>query len=501
MTSHPGVVADSANPDVVLIGGGIMSATLAELLGVVAPQWSVTVFESAGEVAGESSDAWNNAGTGHSALCELNYTPAGPDGRVDPAKAVTINEQFQQSRQFWSHLVREGLTSGSPKEFITPVPHVGFVTGEAGRAYMRARHSALATQPLFADLEYTEDATELAEWIPLMMAGRDPGQLVAATRSEAGTDVNFGALTRLMFDDAVERGVAVHTNQRVQGLDRETDGRWKVTVRDTVTGELRTVRARFVFVGAGGGALPLLQRSGIREIRGFGGFPVSGKFLRTRSPELVGMHQAKVYGQAAVGAPPMSVPHLDLRLIDGDRSLLFGPYAGFSPRFLKAGKLWDLPASVRPSNLGSMLGAGAANIPLTNYLVRELLQSREARHRTLTDFVPTAEADDWDMITAGQRVQVIKRDPATGRGVLQFGTELIVGGDGSIAGLLGASPGASTAVSAMLTLLERAFPNRIPAWRPALQEAIPSYGRLLNDDPIMLGQVRAETMQTLELTG
>jgi malate dehydrogenase (quinone) len=500
VTSQPGVVPDSANPDVVLVGGGIMSATLAALIGVVAPQWSVTVFESAPDVAGESSDAWNNAGTGHAALCELNYTPAGPDGRVDPAKAVTINEQFQVSRQFWAHMVRAGMT-GSPKEFITPVPHLSFVTGEDGRAYMRTRHSALAAQPLFEGLEYTEDAAELAEWLPLMMAGRDPDQIVAATRSAAGTDVNFGALSRLLLDDATGRGVAVHCNQRVEALAKETDGRWKVTVQDTVTGEHRTVRARFVFVGAGGGALPLLQSAGIPEIRGFGGFPVSGRFLRTTSAELVSRHQAKVYGQAAVGAPPMSVPHLDLRLIDGDHSLLFGPYAGFSPRFLKAGSVFDLPRSVRANNLGSMLGVARTELALTRYLIGELLQSPTARHQTLTDFVPEADERDWDMITAGQRVQVIKRDPATGRGMLQFGTELIVGGDGTIAGLLGASPGASTAASAMLTLLERCFPDRMSAWRPALQEAIPSYGRNLSEDRALLAQVRAETMQTLELNG
>src|SRR4051794_15802951 len=494
------VVPDSANPDVVLVGGGIMSVTLAALLGVVAPQWSVTVFESAAEPAGESSGPWNNAGTGHAALCELNYTPAGPDGSVDPAKAVTINEQFMVSRQFWSHLVRQGLT-GSPKDFITPVPHVGFVTGEDGRAYMRARATALASSPLFDGLEYTDDRDRLAEWLPLMMDGRDPRQVVAATRSEAGTDVNFGALTRLLFADAADRGVAVHCNQRVRDLRRDTDGRWVVTLRDMVTGDRRTVRARFVFVGAGGGALPLLQRAGIPEIRGFGGFPVSGKFLRTRSPELVGLHQAKVYGQAAIGAPPMSVPHLDLRLIDGDHSLLFGPYAGFSPRFLKAGSMFDLPRSVKANNLGSMLGVARTELALPRYLVKELLQSPPARHRTLTEFVPTAEEHDWDMITAGQRVQVIKRDPASGRAVLQFGTELVIGGDGTIAGLLGASPGASTAVSAMLNLLERAFPDRIPAWRPALREAIPSYGRSLSDDPALLAEVRAETMQTLELNG
>jgi malate dehydrogenase (quinone) len=493
-------VPDSANPDVVLVGGGIMSATLAALLGVVAPQWSVTVFESAEEPAGESSGPWNNAGTGHAALCELNYTPAGPDGRVDPAKAMTINEQFMVSRQFWSHLVRDGLT-GAPKEFITPVPHVGFVTGEDGREYMRNRYEAMVHSPLFAELDYSDDRDELAEWIPLMMAGRDPEQAVAATRSTAGTDVNFGSLTRLMLDDAAARGVQVHCCQRVVDLERETDGRWRVTVEDTESGEKRTVRTRFVFVGAGGGALPLLQKAAIPEIRGFGGFPVSGMFLRTRSPELVTQHQAKVYGQAALGAPPMSVPHLDLRLIDGDHSLLFGPYAGFSPKFLKAGSMVDLPRSVRPNNLGSMLGVARTELALTRYLIGELLQSRSARHATLTGFVPEADEHDWDMITAGQRVQVIKRDPATGRGVLQFGTELVVGGDGSIAGLLGASPGASTAVSAMLTLLERCFPERIPAWRPALQEAIPSYGRRLSEDAALLAAVRAETMQVLELNG
>ncbi|MGY1822251.1 malate dehydrogenase (quinone) [Geodermatophilus sp. SYSU D00079] len=477
-----------------------MSATLASLLGVVAPDWSVTVFESSSAVAGESSDAWNNAGTGHAALCELNYTPAGKDGSVDVTKAETINEQFQVSRQFWSHLVRSGLT-GAPKEFITPVPHISFVTGEAGRAYMRTRHAAMAASPLFAGMEYTDDPAELAGWIPLMMAGRSAAEPVAATRSTAGTDVDFGSLTRLQFAAAEDRGVHVHVNQRVTGMHRRADGRWAVTVRDTVSGEERTVRTRFVFVGAGGGALPLLQKAGIPEIRGFGGFPVSGMFLRTRSPELVSAHQAKVYGQAAVGAPPMSVPHLDLRLIDGDHSLLFGPYAGFSPKFLKAGSMFDLPLSVKPNNLGSMLGVARTEMALTRYLVGELLQSRSARHKTLTAFVPLAEQHDWDMITAGQRVQVIKQDPATGRGVLQFGTELVVGGEGTVAGLLGASPGASTAVSAMLTVLERCFPDRIAAWRPALQEAIPSYGRRLAADPALLAEVRAETMQTLELNG
>jgi malate dehydrogenase (quinone) len=355
-------------------------------------------------------------------------------------------------------------------------------------------------QPLFAGLEFTDDPAELTDWVPLMMADRSSREPVAATRSLAGTDVNFGALTRLLLDAAVRRGVQLHRQHRVLKVHRDRIGRWATTVRDLTTGQRRTVRSRFLFVGAGGGALPLLQGAGIPEIRGFGGFPVSGQFLRTRNPELVARHQAKVYGQAKVGAPPMSVPHLDLRLIDGEQALLFGPYAGFSPKFLKAGSMWDLPRSVRPGNLGSMLGAGWANIPLTKYLIGQVLQSKRSRFRALEEFVPTATADDWELITAGQRVQVIKQDDA-GRGILQFGTELIVGAEGTIAGLLGASPGASTATSAMLTLLERCFPERMDDWRPLLQEAIPSYGHKLSDEPELLARVRADTTRTLELLG
>ncbi len=489
----------SLDPDVVLVGGGIMSATLSALLGIVAPDWTIEVFESGAEVAGESSGPWNNAGTGHAALCELNYTPARPDGSVDPSKAVGINEQFQVSRQFWSHLVRAGLTD-SPKTFITSVPHISFVTGREGHTYMRHRYAALVPQPLFAGLEFTDDHAELDSWVPLMMKDRGDREVLAATRSLAGTDVNFGALTRLLLDSAVGRGVGLHLSHRVLKTRRGTDGRWATTVKDLTTGRKRTVRSRFLFVGAGGGALPLLQGSGIPEIRGFGGFPVSGQFLRTRNPELVAQHQAKVYGQAKVGAPPMSVPHLDLRLIDGEQALLFGPYAGFSPKFLKAGSIWDLPRSVRTTNIGSMLGAGWANIPLTRYLIGQVLQSDKARFKALEEFVPTVESSDWDLVTAGQRVQVIKQDE-TGRGILQFGTELVVGAEGTIAGLLGASPGASTAASAMLTLLERCFPQHIDTWRPRLQQAIPSYGRKLSSEPALLAEVREDTTRTLELQG
>ncbi|MGQ7350000.1 malate:quinone oxidoreductase [Quadrisphaera oryzae] len=490
--------AASAAPDVVMVGGGIMSATLAALLGLVQPDWSVVVLESGPSVGLESSDPWNNAGTGHAALCELNYTPAGPDGTVDPSKAVGINEQFQVSRQLWSSLVRAGLTD-DPKTFITSVPHVSFVTGTDGQRYMRARYEALKAQPLFSELEHTADPSELAEWVPLVVAGRDPAQPVAATRSLAGTDVNFGALTGLLLDAAQRRGVHVATGTRVTGLKRTPSGRWQVQVQDVATGHRSALVTRFVFVGAGGGALPLLQHSGIKEIRGFGGFPVSGQFLRTRRKDLVSQHHAKVYGQAEVGAPPMSVPHLDLRSVDGEQSLLFGPYAGFSPKFLKAGSLFDLPRSVKANNLSSMLGVARSEMALTKYLVQQVLQTRGQRMEALRSFFPEAGDGDWELITAGQRVQVIKKDQR-GRGVLQFGTELVTGADGSIAGLLGASPGASTAASAMLTLLERCFPERMDAWRPLLTDVIPSYGRKLSADASLAQEVREETARTLHLT-
>lgn len=475
-----------------------MSATLGALLGLLEPDWTVEVFEAAPAVGEESSNAWNNAGTGHAALCELNYTPARPDGTVDPARAVGINEQFQVSRQFWSSLVRAGLTP-SPRDFITSVPHISFVTGTDGQRYMRARYQALAPQPLFAGLQHTEDPDVLAQWLPLMMDGRDRGQPVAATRSDAGTDVNFGALTRLLLDTAQRRGVQLGLGTKVRRLRRQPDGRWRVDVQDVTTGERRSATARFVFVGAGGGALALLQAAGIPEIRGYGGFPVSGQFLRTRDPELVARHQAKAYGQAKVGAPPMSVPHLDLRLIDGEQSLMFGPYAGFSPKFLKNGSVLDLARSVKAHNLSSLLGVGRSELVLTRYLIGQVLQSRSARLRALEEFVPTVDGGDWELITAGQRVQVIKRD-ARGRGKLEFGTELVVGAEGTIGGLLGASPGASTAVSAMLTLLERCFPADVDRWRPRVQEFVPSYGRRLSDDPALAEEVRSETARTLGLT-
>lgn len=483
--------------DMVFVGAGVMSATLATLLKELQPELTIEIIEALDMVAGESTNAWNNAGTGHAALCELNYTPEKPDGSVDVSKAVQINEAFEVSKQFWASLV-ERRRLPLPREFITAVPHMSFVRG-GDVAFLRARHQALAEHPLFAGMDYTEDRAKIAEWAPLVMSGRDEAEPVAATRSDEGTDVNFGALTQGMVESLSKQpGVNVHLGERVTDVERRKDGSWKLKIEGR--GASRKVVAKFVFLGAGGGALPLLQKSDIPEGKGFGGFPVSGQWLRCDNPEVVASHQAKVYGKASVGAPPMSVPHLDTRVIDGKKSLLFGPYAGFSTKFLKKGSLLDLPASIKPSNLGPMLSVARDNVDLTKYLIGQVIQSPEQRFAALKEYFPAAKQDDWKLEIAGQRVQIIKKDAKRG-GVLQFGTEVVASADGSIAALLGASPGASTAVSIMLGLIQKCFPEQVKseAWQAKLRELVPSYGSSLAKDAALLARVRGQTNRVLGL--
>jgi malate dehydrogenase (quinone) len=477
-------VNQQANPlDVVLIGGGIMSATLGAFIKQLQPDWSIQIFETLGDVALESSNPWNNAGTGHSALCELNYTPERPDGTIDIASAVKVNEQFQLSRQFWSYFVGKNLLP-DPHSFINPVPHMSFVWGDDNVDYLRRRHEALKDHPLFAGMEFSEDPKVIRSWAPALIPGRKKSQPIAATRIDVGTDVDFGALTHELLRYLTANGAHLHLEHKVTGITRERDGLWRLKVRHQVGGTPLIVRARFVFVGAGGGALTLLQKSGIKEIKGFGGFPVSGEFLRTDNPAVVVKHSAKVYGKAAVGSPPMSVPHLDTRVVGGASSLMFGPYAGFNTKFLKQGSWFDLFATIRPHNVIPMIAAGASNLGLVRYLIGQLVASKRTKFEALREFMPEADPKDWYSITAGQRVQVIKKDAKKG-GVLQFGTEVITSADGSIAGLLGASPGASTAVPIMLDVLERCFPDRIAGWTPQITAMIPTYGTKLSENPAL----------------
>lgn len=485
--------------DVVLIGGGIMSATLATLLSELDPNLEIAIFERLGRFARESSAAWNNAGTGHSAFCELNYTPEKEDGTIDISKAENIAEQFEISKQLWSYLINKNFIR-NPKEFINSCPHMSLVFGVNDAEYLRKRHEKLTQSVLFKGMEFTTDHQKLQEWIPLVMSKRKENEVLAATKMDLGTDVNFGTLTRKMGRYLVDNSnVEVFLYHEAKDLDLQNDGKWNIKVKDRLNQHKQEVVANFVFIGAGGYALPLLDSSDIPESEGYGGFPVSGQWLVSFNQDLVEKHHAKVYTQATVDAPPMSVPHLDLRIIDGKKALLFGPFAGFSTKFLKEGSYLDLPESVNFKNIRSLFGAWWHNIPLTKYLVQQVAMTKSQRMQHLREFVKDAKDEDWEMKVAGQRVQIIKKDDKLG-GKLEFGTEVVVNKNGTIASLLGASPGASTAVYAMIQVLEKCFGERMKnEWKEKITEMVPSYGKKLAENPELAEEIRNYTKEKLEL--
>ncbi len=485
--------------DVILIGAGIVSATLATLLNKLEPEWHITLFEKLDSAGQESSNEWNNAGTGHAALCELNYTPEQPDGSLNISRAVDINEQFQVSRQLWSHLVEQGDLQ-SPEEFIRPLPHISFVFGEDHVEFLKKRFDALANHPQFQGMEFSDDREQIKEWIPLMMEGRSSEVPIAATKVDHGTDVNFGELTRQMLKNLEKQNnVEIRYNHSVDDISQRNDGAWEVKVHNLENKRIEEHTASFAFIGAGGNALPLLQKTGIPESKHLAGFPISGQFLVCDNPEVVQQHHSKVYGKEPAGTPPMTVPHLDRRHIEGKDTLLYGPFAGFTPKFLKTGSRKDLFGSMKPTNILTMLAAGAKNTSLLKYLAQQLTMSKEDRMQELRNFVPNASSEDWKLIVAGQRVQLLEDTDEGGRGAVQFGTKLIHAEDRSMAALLGESPGASVSVSIMLEVLHKCFPEYQQSWETKLKEIIPSYGESLEDNTELLARIHASTSRTLGL--
>ncbi len=501
LTPRAFAAEEEKSVDVLLIGGGIMSATLGTYLQELEPDWSINMVERLDGVAEESSNGWNNAGTGHSALAEMNYTPEKADGSIDISKAVEVNEGFQISRQFWSYQVENGVLH-DPRSFINSVPHMSFVWGDENVDFLHKRYLALQKSTLFRGMEYSQDPTKIKEWIPLVMEGRDPNQKIAATRIPIGTDVNFGEIThQLVASLQKNQNFSLSLGHEVRDIKRNPDNTWNVTVADLKNnGKESVVKAKFVFIGAGGASLTLLQKSGIPEADNYGGFPVGGQFLVTENPEIVNRHLAKVYGKASVGAPPMSVPHLDTRVFNGKRVLLFGPFATFSSKFLKNGSLWDLFGSVNFSNIGPMTDVGIDNFDLVKYLISQVMLSDNDRYEALKEYFPDAKKEDWRLWTAGQRVQIIKKDPKEG-GVLRLGTEVVSSKDGSIAALLGASPGASTAAPIMLHLMETVFKDKVATqeWQTKLKQIIPSYGTKLNGNVEATEKELGYTSRVLQL--
>ncbi|MFL1495481.1 malate dehydrogenase (quinone) [Pseudomonas antarctica] len=487
--------------DVLLIGGGIMSATLGVWLNELQPDWSMEMVERLDGVAEESSNGWNNAGTGHSALAELNYTPEDSSGVVQIPKAVEINEAFQISRQFWSWQVQQGVLK-NPRSFINSTPHMSFVWGDDNIKFLKKRYEALQASPLFAGMQYSEDPAQIAKWVPLMMEGRDPKQKIAATWSPIGTDVNFGEITRQFVAHLqTTPKFDLKLSSEVQDITKNADGSWRVSYKNLKDGTKTETDAKFVFIGAGGGALHLLQKSGIPEAKEYAGFPVGGSFLVTDNTAIAEQHMAKAYGKASVGAPPMSVPHLDTRVLDGKRVILFGPFATFSTKFLKEGSYLDLLTSTTTHNIWPMTKVGIREYPLVEYLAGQLMLSDDDRFKALQEYFPNAKQSDWRLWQAGQRVQIIKRDEEQG-GVLKLGTEVVSSADNTLAGLLGASPGASTAAPIMLTVLQKVFKDKVatPEWQAKLHQIVPSYGTKLNDSPEAVAKEWAYTAGVLQLT-
>jgi len=264
----------------------------------------------------------------------------------------------------------------------------------------------------------------------------------------------------------------------VTNVEKQADGRWLVSTKSVSTGTgIGKYLTKFVFVGAGGWALLMLQKAGIPQVRGYMALPVTGDWAICQNPQVVKQHHVKVYAPGAPGAPPMSMPHLDYRTIAGKEALLFGPFGSITFKFLRYGSNFDALKALKCHNICSTIGALSKNLSLAVMLMKDVFKSGAGKLRDVRHYYPEANPEDWTLIPAGVRAQIIKKDPKSGKGMLQFGTEVVTNDEGTIVGLLGASPGASTCVTVALDTLEKCFSNKKEwdKWLPKLRTMITSW--------------------------
>ena len=482
--------------DIVCIGGGVMSVTLAKLLHELDPKMDITIYEKLSSCALESSQSINNAGTGHAGYCELNYTPINHQQIVNIDRALKINREFEVSLQFWSFLTKK-YKSFKPKSFITQVPHISFVKGEKDISFLKKRYEALSKTLLFKGMQFSRNLETIKKWAPLI--GEVSKDNIAMTRSEYGSDVDFESLSHQMLKIlSTNNKFAVHVNHEIKSISQAPDKTWDLKIYNAKNKKIILVNAKFIFIGAGGSTIHLLQKSNIKNQIGYGGFPVNGEWLICTKPSLTKKHFSKVYGLAGPKAPPMSAPHLDLRIINGKRELMFGPFASFTFKFLKTGSYLDLVKSIRLRNILPMLHVFIRNLNLLSYLIKQSSSSYKNKMNALREFYPLAHDKDWKLASAGKRVQIIKPFKKIG-GKLEFGTEVVWSDDATLAALMGASPGASTSVYSMLKVIEKSFKGRINStvWKNTIEKMVPSYYQDLSKQPSLFNKTRLSTYKTL----
>ncbi len=200
--------------------------------------------------------------------------------------------------------MRNGVLK-NPRSFINHTPHMSFVWGDENVAYLEKRYEALKASPLFAGMQYSTDPEQIKKWVPLMMEGRDPSQKIGATWSPLGTDMEFGEITRQFVSHLKSTpNFDLQVSSEVDAIERNSDGSWRVSYSNSANGSEHTIDAKFVFIGAGGGALHLLQMSAFRKLKTTAVSPVGGSFLVNENPDVSMLHLAKAYGKASVALSP-----------------------------------------------------------------------------------------------------------------------------------------------------------------------------------------------------